>query len=300
MPLLKKLHILMALLLLCSPQIGIADDYDFDDDSTEQGEDDDFEFDDDDGDSEDDDDSSDTQPAPTADPLGGDGSLDFLKDDQAVIPTSKPKKLTPAELKRAEEEENKRVWVFQRRVFLKSDRFEISPLVGLNINDPLIDLITVGGDLNYYLNEQVGIGIRASRTLNRETSKFDEVIENYGVLPKISRPIWSASLNFQYIPIYGKFSFFSTWIFPWELYTRAGVGWIQTFLDGHVLINAGVGQRFFMNRWLTFNLDLDYQVFQETFQNISGPDQQVFLQNVIFGFSLSIYFPMDFEYRELR
>jgi outer membrane beta-barrel protein len=283
--------------LLSVPQISLADDYDFDDDETEQGGDgDDIEFDDDDGDDGDGD--SDSAPTePTSDPLGGDGSLDFLNDTAALPSTAtKKKKLTPAELKKAEEEENQRVWVSQRRVFLKTDRFEISPLFGLNINDPLITFLNVGGDINYYLNEQVGIGIRGIKTISGETSKFDEVVETYGVFPKISRPLWSASLNFQYIPIYGKFSFFNTWIFPWEFYTRAGVGWIQTFIDGHVLINGGVGQRFFMNRWVTFNLDLDYQLFQETF----GPDEQVFLQNVIFGFSLSIYFPLDFEYRELR
>ena len=91
---------------------------------------------------------------------------------------------------------------------------------------------------------------------------------------------------------------FQTWIFPWELAFRGGLGWIQTFIDGHVLVSLGATQQFFLNRWLTFNLDLDYQVFQEVTSPTSN--EGTLLNNLVLGAGLSIYLPLDFEYKELK
>ena len=208
------------------------------------------------------------------------------------------KKLTPQELASIRETENKRVWVWQRRPFLKSERFELNTLIAQNINEPLVSFYTLGAQANYYLNEQMAIGFRGTYTLNLETDAFDDVIQDYQVFPQVSRPIWSGSLNFQYVPLYGKLSMFQTWIFPWELSVRGGAGWIQTFIDGHVLVTLGATQQFFLSRWLAFNIDLDYQVFQEVVAPNS--DEGMLLSNLTLGAGLSIYFPLDFEYKELK
>ena len=65
-----------------------------------------------------------------------------------------------AEVRRLEND----VWVLQRRPFLKSNRFELNTLFSRNINDPLINFYNAGGQLNYYLNEQMAIGLRGSYT----------------------------------------------------------------------------------------------------------------------------------------
>lgn len=227
------------------------------------------------------------------------GSLNFLGGGGQNKPVATPqKKLSPAELEAIRVEENKRIWVWQRRPFLKSDRFELNTLVSQNINEPLVSFYTLGGQANYYLNEQMAIGLRGAYTLNMETADFDNVIQDYQVFPQVSRPIWSASLNFQYVPLYGKLSMFETWIFPWELSARGGVGWIQTFIDGHVLVTLGATQQFFLSRWFAFNIDLDYQVFQESIALDSEEGQ--LLSNLSLGLGFSIYFPLDFEYKELK
>jgi outer membrane beta-barrel protein len=285
MPLVHTLYILVLSSLLWSTAYA-QDDYDFgSDDPLEEGGDD-FQF----------DTPLDTSGTGTDKSTGG-ATPSFLQTDgDREDPIDRPKELTAEERELARKAENERIWVLQRRPFLKSRRFEMTPLLGYNINDPLVTLVTLGGDTNFYLNEEMAVGIRGSYTLNTETDSFDQIVENYGVFPKISRPLWTASANFQYTPIYGKFSLFKTWVFPWELYTRAGVGWLQTFIDGHVFITAGGGQRFFLNRWLTFNIDFDYQIFQETF----GPQEKILLSNLVFGVGMGIYFPLDFEYRELK
>ena len=221
------------------------------------------------------------------------GGSDTIKD----VPKSR-QQLSPTELEEVRRLENERVWVLQRRPFLKSDRFEFNTHLGRNINDPLINFYTAGGQLNYYLNEQMAIGFRGTYTLNTETRAFDTVVQDYQVFPQISRPIWSGSLNFQYVPVYGKFSLFKTWLFPWELSVRGGLGWLQTFIDGHVLVTLGANQQFFLNRWLAFNIDIDYQVFSE----VTSPNatESTLLNNLVLGAGLSIYLPLDFEYKELK
>ena len=230
----------------------------------------------------------------------GAGLPSFLqKSNGSEQPVSQPqRKLTPQELEAIRQAENQRVWVWQRRPFLKTDRFELNTLISQNINEPLVSFYTLGGQANYYLNEQMAIGFRGTYTLNLETSAFDDIIQDYQVFPQVSRPIWSGSLNFQYVPLYGKLSMLQTWIFPWELSVRGGAGWIQTFIDGHVLVTLGATQQFFLSRWLAFNIDLDYQVFQE----IVAPNSNegMLLSNLTLGAGLSIYFPLDFEYKELK
>ena len=300
---LKKLNFQILLLCLCFSVAHAEDDYD-------------FEFDDDGGDAaqqtgnedsgEDDFNFDDPVDADGSDLGGasesGAGAMpDFLKSgggDPIREAPQRRRQLSPAELAEVRRLENERVWVLQRRPFLKSNRFELNTLFSRNINDPLINFYNAGGQLNYYLNEQMAIGLRGSYTLNSETRDFDQVIQDYQVFPQVSRPIWSSSLNFQYTPLYGKFSMFETWIFPWELAFRGGLGWIQTFIDGHVLVTLGATQQFFLNRWLTFNIDIDYQVFQEA--TSPNSNEGTLLNNVVLGAGLSIYFPLDFEYKELK
>jgi len=237
--------------------------------------------------------------APASDTAGGGGSLDFLGDgggDADSFDQVERKPLTAAEAEALRLAENQRIWVLQRRPFLKTGRFEMAPMFSYNVNDPLIDYATFASDFNYYLNEQMAIGLRGSYSLNAETGSFDRLVQDYSVFPKITRPIWSASAHFQYTPLYGKLAAFGSWILPWELYARGGAGYLQTFIAGHVFVTAGGGQRFFLNRWLTFNVDIDYQIFQERFSET----ESVLVSNLVFGVGLGIYMPFDFEYRELR
>jgi outer membrane beta-barrel protein len=294
-----RLHTYIVYALLCfvaSPALA-QDDYDFSDtpigteDTSSDAGGDDFVFDTPIG-------AEDTTPGGGgAAPANNGAAPSFLQgNDTPAFEKVERKPLTEAERAALREAENQRVWVLQRRPFLKTERFELAPMIGYNVNDPLVNYATITADMNYHLNEEMALGLRSSYTINSETTSFDELVQDYSLFPKISRPLWSTSAHFQYTPLYGKLSAFGSWIFPWELYTRAGAGWLQTFIAGHVFVTAGAGQRFFLNRWLTFNIDVDYQVFQETFNT----NESVLLSNLVLGVGLSMYLPFDFEYRELR
>lgn len=292
MPLTHIKYISFLFVFLCASLSWAQDDYDFTDPEpaptgTDSG--DDFTFDEP-------IDAADTGNAPANTGGNSNQNIPSFLQNSGDDETNQAPVVTAADIALAKEADKKRIWVLQRRPFLKRKRFELRPIFGTNINDPLVTYYSMGADLNYHLNEQFAIGVRGNYTLNSESDEFDKIVNDYSVFPKVSRPIWSGSLHLEYAPVYGKLVLFKSWIFPWEIYTRAGVGALQTFVDTHVVITAGGGQRFFINRWFTFNIDVDYQLFQENFSE----SEQVLLNNLVFSVGFSIFFPLDYEYRELK
>ncbi|MEE2645237.1 MAG: outer membrane beta-barrel domain-containing protein, partial [Myxococcota bacterium] len=224
---------------------------------------------------------------------GGGGGLDFMGGGQR--PRRQVRQQSAAEIEAAKRADIERIWVMQRRPFLKTGRVELYPEFSSNTNDPLISLYQVGGGLRYHLDEVMSLGFRGGYTIGDESSNFEKVIEDYQVFPQVSRPNWYATATFTYVPIYGKFSLFGTWIVPWELQANAGLGWIRTFLDGHYTASIGVAQRLFLSRWLTMHFGIEDQIYQESYQ----PEPRILNQLMVTA-GLSIFFPMDFEYQELR
>jgi outer membrane beta-barrel protein len=217
---------------------------------------------------------------------GDDGTMSFdVIDTEAVA----------KEAERSRREEIDLIRVIQRRPFLRRQRVEVGPFVGTNVNDALVSLFVAGGSLNYHLTEVMSVGVNGGYSLGTETDLFDRVIEDYELFPQISKIKWYATLNFQYAFIYGKFALFNTWIIPWDTYALLGAGFTQTELDGHLTLSAGIGQRYFMNRWFTLNLELRDNIYNENY-----PAGSEIVNNLMFTAGVSFFIPPDFEYRTLK
>jgi outer membrane beta-barrel protein len=185
--------------------------------------------------------------------------------------------------------------VVQRRPFLRRGRVEFAPFLGTNINDSLVNLFVAGGSLTYHLTEDMAIGVSGAYSLGAETGLYNKVIEDYALLPQVSKVLWYGTLDFQYAPIYGKFALFNTWIIPWDIYAVLGAGYTQTELGGNPTIAAGAGTRFFMSQWLTLNFELRDNVFLEDY-----PGGSEVVNNMMFSAGVSFFIPPSFEYRTLK
>lgn len=200
-----------------------------------------------------------------------------------------------AQVEKARKAEIDLIRVIQRRPFLRRKRVEIAPMLGTNVNDSLVSFFVAGGALNYHLNEVMSIGLSGTYSLGSETDVFDRVIEDYELFPEVSKVRWSASLDFQYAFMYGKFALFNTWIIPWDTYGVLGAGVTQTELAVHPSLSMGIGQRYFMNRWFTLNLELKDNVYNEDY-----PGGSSIVNNMMFTTGVSFFIPPDFEYRMLK
>ena len=177
----------------------------------------------------------------------------------------------------------------------RTGRVEFAPFLGTNINDSMINLFAAGGGLTYHLAEDMGIGLNGAYSVGTESDLYNKVIEDYGLLPQISQIQWYATLDFQYAPLYGKFALFNTWIIPWDLYTLLGAGYTKTELAGNPTLAAGVGQRFFMNKWFTLNFEVRDSLYLEEY-----PGGTQLVNNMMFNAGVSFFIPPNFEYRTLK
>lgn len=230
-----------------------------------------------------------TAPDPASESTGDTGGDDDMTFD--VVDTEKEAAASAV----AAKEEHGLIRVIQRRPFLQANRVEVAPFMATNVNDPLVKQFMAGGTLNYYISEYMAIGVHGGYSLGTETDLFDEVIEDYELFPQVSKVKWLGELQFQYDPIYGKFTLFDAWIVPWDIYTTLAAGYTQTELDGHVTLAAGIGQRFYMNRWFTVNVDLRDHLYTEEY-----PAGSEFVHNLVVGAGVGFFLPPDFEYKTLK
>ena len=117
--------------------------------------------------------------------------------------------------KAEEKADQQLIRVLQRRPFLRKKRYEISPELGVLVNDSLVNGVSFGGRFSYHLSEIMAISVSGAATASSETALFEKVIEDYAVF-EVSKVLWRSSIDYQYAFLYGKFALFNRWIIAWD------------------------------------------------------------------------------------
>jgi outer membrane beta-barrel protein len=219
--------------------------------------------------------------------------------------------------------------VVPRKQVLKSHRFELAPLYGVTINDPMIRHHQFGGQISYFLTDVLWIGVEGAYLQPQRLDRFYLTPQQYRRVPKANKYIWEAALDFGYVPFYGKFALFNKKIVHWEGIVTAGIGVTQSeiipmdpsyekFGNYAITPNAGVGVRVFLTKWLVaFALLRDYIVLdkfepcrdQTTCAGktayVSASDAKShaefgFMNNLFFTVGAGFYLPTSFHYTTAR
>ncbi|HEY0711349.1 MAG TPA: outer membrane beta-barrel domain-containing protein [Polyangia bacterium] len=220
----------------------------------------------------------------------------------------------------------KRTWedvvVVPRKAFLKAGRLELVPYTGVSLNDVLIRHYAFGGELNYYLSDVFSVGLEGQYYVKERTDRESLVGLQYNRVSTLNRYLWAGSINFGYVPGYGKFTMFNRFIVNWDFYIQAGVGLIQTeiiprnvgdqaFKNNRIMPNVGAGTHLFLSNWLSFNFAVKDYIFNDLFepqQRTRGQSidvvkqnaQSQLVQNVMIYAGLGLYLPTSFQYRTPR
>lgn len=175
--------------------------------------------------------------------------------------------------------------VLPRRYSLKSKRVEIVPHYHFTLNNPLIRHHAVGGQINFFLSEALWLGVEGQYYFPQQTN---DATGNYfltGVqtksLPAVNKLIFSALLDFGYVPAYGKFALFNRAIVHWEGYVTLGVGAYMSevlpvkrsdpsFRNINVMVAPGLGSRLFLTRWLALNAFLKMYMYPDKFEPVAN------------------------------
>ncbi len=236
----------------------------------------------------------------------------------------------------------KDILVLPRRPVLKSRRVELVPMYTVSFNNPLIRSHGVGAQLNYFLSEVLWLGLEGQYYFPEQSSGSTGTYFLIGaqdkVLPAVNKLVFSALLDFGYVPTYGKFALFNRTVVHWEAYVTAGVGTFMSqvipvklsdpsFNNLSAMVNFGVGTRLFLTKWMALNAYLKAYGHLETFEPVANSaydrtgsacsmkaakseddyaacrkdgGRTDFPFDVVFGIGLSFFLPPSFEYKLQR
>ncbi|MGF1510132.1 MAG: outer membrane beta-barrel domain-containing protein [Myxococcota bacterium] len=186
-----------------------------------------------------------------------------------------------------------RIKSVQRKVFIKKKRVEVYPQVLFGLNDAFFQNLIVGGSLAYHISDAFAIEARGGAVANLgETDAVRFVrAETGSLLEEPPELQFHADLDFLWAPIYGKISLFGESILHFDTYVTVGGGAFGTDNRTNPAANVGVGQRYFINRWLTARIEFRNYFFVE---EVAGEED---LQTPGFiGISLSAFLPTAFDY----
>jgi len=221
--------------------------------------------------------------------------------------------------------ENRVAWqdivVVVRKPFLKVSRLEILPTYAITMNDNIIQHHMFGGSLNYYLTDVLAVGIEGQYFIKNLREPFDLVARQARRLPTVNKYKYGASLNFHYVPIYGKFAVLNEHVIHWESFFTAGVGFTESevlprdpkyraFDNFLITPNVGIAMRFFLTKFLTVHVGVRDYIFLDRFEATDrtevDPDaardgaDSTLVNNVMFQAGVSFWFPTSFRYTTFR
>jgi len=267
-------------------------------------------------------------PEPPPEPAATDEQLKTtdadLKPTQPVIATAKGKRV-----------ESRRTWqdivVIPRKPFIKRGRVEITPFWGATVNDNIIQHYSLGAEINYHITDVMSVGVAGMYYFKQILDQEFFTRYHYSRVPSLNKYNYTVTLNFFYVPFYGKFALFNQHIIFWEVFATAGVGGTGTeivpkdyryavFTNPFSLtFPVGLGIRAFINKWLAVYLGLrDYMMVDkyepsrgqvpddpntpenEELEDAKSRAKTRFINNMQFFMGLSFYFPMDFQYTTFR
>lgn len=258
-------------------------------------------------------------PAPGGDQGAGAAGGGICEIDPSACPKQGDIKTLAARPVKAE------VYAVQQIYALRRGRFELNPYWGFSLNDQFVSHPGPGIAVNYYLTNVLAIGLNGTyyQPFNGDSDFNFQNRRATRLAVPLNEYFGAAAFNFTYVPMYGKFSGFSQFIFHYDGYLVGGVGAIATRpiavidpdnrkfdYEARVAFNVGFGLRIFLNRWFAATAEIRDYIYIEQLENTTvAPTQQQqqdrstwfgekpLTNNVQAQLGISIFLPFSWEYR---
>lgn len=240
-----------------------------------------------------------------------------------IDPTACPKQADVEAL--AKRDVKADVYAVQQIYALRRGRFELTPYWSFSLNDQFVSHPGPGLGVNYYLTNVLAIGLNGTfyqpfngdsdfNFQNRRATRLAVPLNEYQM---------GGTVNFTYVPIYGKFSGFRKFIFHYDGYVLGGVGAMRTRpisvidpdnrkfdYDWRLAFSVGIGLRVFLNRWFAITGELRDYLYIEQLENTTVAPTQAqqrdsstwlgdkpLTNNVQAQIGISVFLPFSWEYR---
>ena len=217
------------------------------------------------------------------------------------------------------------VYAVQQIYALRRGRVELMPYWSFSLNDQFVSHPGPGLGVNYYLTNVLAIGLNGTfyqpfnvdsdfNFQNRRATRLAVPLNEYQA---------AGTVNFTYVPMYGKFSGFSQFIFHYDGYIVGGVGALRTRpiavidpdnrkfdYDWRLAFSLGIGLRVFLNRWFAVTGEIRDYIYVEQLENTNVAATQAqqrdpatwfgekpLTNNVQAQLGISMFLPFSWEYR---
>lgn len=263
------------------------------------------------------------EPAPPPTDTGGGGGICEI-DPSACPKAADVEKLAGRDVKAD-------VYAVQQIYALRRHRFEVNPYWSFSLNDQFVTHPGPGLAINYYLTNVLAVGVNGTyyQPFNGDADFNFENRRATRLAVPLNEYLAGYAVNFTYVPMYGKFSGFSNFIFHYDGYLVGGVGGLFTRpiavidpdnrkfdYEHRLAFNVGFGLRIFLNRWFSVIGELRDYIYIEQLENTTvasstvpvGQPNSVTDRNTWFGdkpitnnvqaqIGISIFLPFSWEYR---
>jgi len=120
-----------------------------------------------------------------------------------------------------------RVKSVQTKVYLRSHRFELTPMVSASINDPFFWKFSAALRAGYYFADTMALSARFNLVTLLSTDDRRLASQTYSARILRSVPQWMAMGDFEWSPFYGKVAVFNS-ILRFDAYVVGGLGVVYT------------------------------------------------------------------------
>jgi outer membrane beta-barrel protein len=189
----------------------------------------------------------------------------------------------------------------KKPLFSKASRHELTPNFSMTTNDPFFQNYYAGISYNYHLAEWISIGAVVNYTFAQPTGLTNKLKNKpFEVTPDVRQGLLWLAAEARFAPIYGKLNFFSEVVVHYDLFFTLSAG---LFITNPPLVTGdpnlkdpdgmgfspfggiGVGQRYFLLRWLAVRWEFRGLFMPENFKRLADTQLRVDLAiNVGFSF----------------
>jgi len=182
-----------------------------------------------------------------------------------------------------------------RRVFAKAGRLELTPVLGLTLNDPFYTGMMMGARADFHVAEWLFIEANGNFFA---AAKSDVPVDGGSALDvTYDRPAYTGGLSLGFAPLYGKLSVMAERVLHFDAFVTVGGGVVGLKDAGSaVAVTASVGQHYFLNEWFGVRWEFGDQMYRAARATGLSKEMQHLLS---FSLGAAFYVPPSFEHEEL-
>ncbi len=154
--------------------------------------------------------------------------------------------------------------VVQNRLYSKSQKWSFGVLGGFTTTDPFLNVRQFGGSIGYNFNEVLSAHIIGWKSFVSKSSALETFEENLRASTNNNPPKYTVSAEARSSLIYGKLSLVGKSIIYYDFYFAGGMGVTGTDNGTYPSPSAGVGQKIYLSKSISFDVDYRLQYYRET------------------------------------